>query len=268
MYSDFEDSLENGTPFELYSFTQGVENWNYVSGSTPIVYLGKTYIPFPVLRDRIKQSSDVFKDGIKLSFPRGDPFAAQYLGFAPEDPTILTVYRGHYGDLDSEVIVYWKGRVVGAKAFENTVDLQCESIFTSIKRPGLRGRYEYTCRHTLYLKGCNVNRESFVHTGLVTSITSGINVDVQGAGVQPDGYYTGGMLVLPSGAARFLTNHVGDTVTLARTMVDLTPGLTVAIYPGCDHLISTCNTKFNNLNNFGGFPFIPSRNPFDGSSIV
>jgi len=44
--------------------------------------------------------------------------------------------------------------------------------------------------------------------------------------------------------------------------------LTVTLYPGCPRDRQTCNDRFNNLENYGGFDWIPSRNPFNGSSIV
>ncbi|UYD21608.1 FAD/FMN-containing dehydrogenase [Pseudomonas phage phiH1] len=267
-YSSYETSLEAGTPVELYEFVQGIQRWSYISGADSIVRLGQVYTPMPVTRDRIKQSSDIFKDSLKLSFPRDDAFASQFLGFAPEDVTTVTVLRGHVGDPDEQFIVYWKGRVVGAKAAGNKVDVECESVFTSIKRPGLRARFEYGCRHALYLRGCGVNRELYKLEGAVLSIAGGLTVAVAGAALQPAGYYTGGMLVAPSGASRFLVNHTGDQVTMARPLAELVGGMTVAIYPGCDHLKSTCKDKFNNLPNFGGFPYIPTRNPFDGSSIA
>jgi len=31
---------------------------------------------------------------------------------------------------------------------------------------------------------------------------------------------------------------------------------------GCDHSVSTCAARFDNLANYGGFPFIPTKNPF------
>lgn len=44
-------------------------------------------------------------------------------------------------------------------------------------------------------------------------------------------------------------------------------GDTVKVYAGCDKLNTTCSTKFNNILNFGGFPFIPQDNPFTGTII-
>lgn len=267
-YNAYEESTQLGTPVELYEFVQGPQQWYYTSCSSPISRLGISYTPMSVSRDRVKVSGDIFKDGVKLSFNRGDAFANQFLAFAPEDVTTVTILRGHYGDPDEQYIVYWKGRVVGAKVSGNQIDVECESVFTSIKRPGLRARFEYGCRHTLYLSGCGVDKEAYRFNGQATAITGGLNVAVAGASLQPDGYYAGGMLVTVAGVPRFITGHVGGVVTLARPLADLAVGDTVALYPGCDHLKETCKNKFNNLDNFGGFPFIPGRNPFDGSSIV
>lgn len=266
-YATYETSLELGSPVELYEFVQGLQRWNYISGPDTIVRLGQPYTPSPIKRDRFKQTMDTFKDGLSLTFPRDDSFASQFLGFAPDLVTTVTVLRGHWGDPDEEYQVHWKGRVVGAKTSGNEVRVECESVFTSIKRPGLRARFEYTCRHTLYSRGCGVSRENFKVTGGVLSVGS-LNVVIGAAALQANGFYTGGMLVAPSGATRFLTAHVGDTVTMSRPLVELYGGMEVSIYPGCDHLKETCLNKFANLNNFGGFPFIPSSNPFGGSSIV
>jgi len=268
MYDDFEGSLELGAPVELYTFTQGTTNWYYISGATSVTLNGREYEPIPIERNRIKQTTDIFKDSLTVTFPRSNEFAVQYLGFAPEEVTTLTVQRGHYGDPDEEFVVYWKGRVVGAKATGNTIEIECESIFTSIKRPGLRARYELSCRHTLYQSGCTLDPEDYEFASSIAAITSSINIEVTGANGESDGYYTGGMLVAPSGASRFITGHTGSVVTLTRPLAELVSGMAVSIYPGCDHLKDTCLNKFNNLDNFGGFPYIPIINPFNGSSIA
>lgn len=266
-YNSYEVSNDSGAVIELYEFIQGLQRFNYSSFDTDITYNSQVYTPFSATRNSIKQTNDIFKDSLQMSFPRGDVFASQFLGFSPEDVTTLTIRRGHFGDVASEFIVYWKGRVVGAKTSGNEISIDCESVFTSIKRPGLRARFEYGCRRTLYLKGCNVNRELYKLTGNILSIT-GATITVAGASLQPSGFYTGGLAVAENGASRFIVSHVGDSITFSRPIQGLSGDQTINIYPGCDHLKETCNTKFNNLNNFGGFPWIPSRNPFDGSSIV
>ncbi|MEW6169845.1 MAG: phage BR0599 family protein [Pseudomonadota bacterium] len=61
--------------------------------------------------------------------------------------------------------------------------------------------------------------------------------------------------------------HSADSITLAAVPPGLSVGATVVLYPGCDHTLSTCESKFGNSANFGGFPFIPTKNPFGGSPI-
>ena len=100
----------------------------------------------------------------------------------------------------------------------------------------------------------------------------------------PAGFFTSGMIEAPDGTLRFITGHSGSTLTLIRPLESLNSffakngygegygygygGLVIRIYPGCDRTKETCQSKFNNLNNYGGFPFIPLKNPFGGSSIV
>jgi len=69
------------------------------------------------------------------------------------------------------------------------------------------------------------------------------------------------------GHRRMILSHVGDTVTLTAAILGLAPGSTVTAFAGCDHTISTCDSKFNNRENFGGFPYFPSINPFAGGPI-
>lgn len=266
-YNALETSIENGSVVELYEFIQGVSKYRYCTSEKSVEYQSQIYEPFAGTRKSIKQSTDVLKDTISFTFPRGDVFASQYLGFAPDDVVTVSIYRGHTTDTDGEFAVYWKGRVIGTKTSGNDITIDCESVFTSIKRPGLRARFEYNCRHSLYLTGCNVNREAYKILSSVLSI-NGVTLSVQGGTVLGSGYLTGGMLITSSGVARFITSHSGDFITISRPINDLQGGEVVSLYPGCDHLMSTCNSKFNNIDNFGGFPWVPSKNPFGGSSIV
>ena len=267
-YQDYEDGLEIGSPVELYEFTQGAERWFYISGNTSIIRLAQVYEPSSIKRDRIKQTNDVLKDSLKLKFPRSNEFANQFIGAVPDVVTSATVLRGHWGDPDEEYEVSWKGRVIGSRADENAISLECESVFTSIKRPGLRARFEINCRHVLYGAQCGVNQNVYRHDGTVLSINNSVDIEVTNASLFANGYFTGGKLVNDLGVARFIIAHSGNVVTLARPLASLGLSDDVAIYPGCDHAKTTCFNKFGNLPRFGGFPYIPERNPFDGNSIV
>lgn len=44
-------------------------------------------------------------------------------------------------------------------------------------------------------------------------------------------------------------------------------GESVYLSSGCDKKNSTCAEKFNNISNFGGFPYMPTDNPFEVSIV-
>lgn len=264
-YAALETSTQDGAPVELYTFAQGAQFWRFTTAPDAVTYAAIEYAPSSISRDRIKQTSDVLKDSLKLEFPRGDAFANQFLGFAPDIVTTVTVMRGHAGD--NEFIPYWKGRVIAAVASGNKIELACESVFSSIRRPGLRARYELTCRHALYSARCGVNLEASQTTGVAFAV-SGVTISVSAAAGFANGYFAGGMIKAPDDSTRFIVAHTGEVLTVQRPIADLAVGATVRLYPGCDHLQSTCASKFSNIDNFGGFPWVPIRNPYDGRSIV
>ncbi|MGI9277955.1 MAG: phage BR0599 family protein [Endozoicomonas sp.] len=267
MINPVDASTDNAAPVELYEFTQGLKSWYFTDSETEVVFQSKPYIPVPLSRSEVVQDEDLFRAELKVSFPRDNEFAQQFIGFAPDLPTTLSVYRGGYpnGPFD----FYWKGRVVSGRADGSEVTLECESVFTSMRRPGLRARYERVCRHVLYGEGCRVNQQKYKVTDIVQSMQRGVELTMTGvtAGL-PEGHFTGGIAQTEDGSMRFITGHKGTGIVLVRPFHSLSAGDKLLVFPGCDHSLQTCRNKFNNLDNFGGFPYIPTKNPFDGSSIV
>ena len=74
--------------------------------------------------------------------------------------------------------------------------------------------------------------------------------------------------VKPSYAERLA--ELGGSVI--EQLLAVLPGLAVGVafeaFAGCDRTFATCQSKFGNSLNFGGFPWIPAKNPFAGDSIV
>lgn len=61
------------------------------------------------------------------------------------------------------------------------------------------------------------------------------------------------------------TSDVGgdpDTVSVHIPFRVATVGSSINVYAGCPHSIDFCNRKFLNAVNFGGFPQVPTNNPF------
>ena len=59
---------------------------------------------------------------------------------------------------------------------------------------------------------------------------------------------------------------MGQNAAVLQLMAPLTglaPGAAVELVAGCDRTAATCQGRFGNIANFGGFPALPKRNPFD-----
>lgn len=267
-------------PKELYKFVEGERVWTYTSADENETYNGELYESVTMGRNEIENKSQLSRANIEVSFSLDNEMARRWMRQTTEVVVSLSLFVKADSGL---VTVGWKGRLASVKPEQNAITLVFESIFTSLRRPGLRARYQRACRHVLYGRGCGLNKEDFAIPSEITAI-DGITVTVPAAANYADGYFIGGMIEGPDGALRFITNHVGSTVVLIRELESLTDvflnsgygqkyGLAYGkpgcrLFPGCPRTRDVCHERFNNLPNFGGFPFIPLRNPFDGSSIV
>ena len=267
-YLSKDQSTEDSNPYYRFLFVQGSTEYRYTTQPYIVGDSGGTWEPVPIDSSEITQSNEMAKDAVKLIIPSDNSFARLFLGGVPEQITSITIFRGDGAEEEFEY--YWKGRVAGASVTGDMVTLECENIFTSMRRPGLRARYQKNCRHALYRRGCSLNDYDFAAAGVATS-ASGFLVTIQDLidSSITDGYFTGGMIETGDGFLRYITNHSGTTLTLIRPFQALEDEVNgsagtanVTLYPGCDHTRNTCKDKFNNLNNFGGFPWIPGKNPF------
>lgn len=261
------------TQVELYRFTeQGSSTvWTFTSSEARVTYNSEDYLPISIDRTGTEIKNDLAKADLTITLPITNEMALQWMKDNGELLVGMTIFRRNKANVTN---VIWKGRLAATIPGMSNLQLKFESIFTSMRRPGLRARYQRSCRHTLYGRGCLLNPETFAVTSAVTA-AGGRTLVCTAAALQPDGYYVGGMLRSPDGILSYIVNHSGASITVQRMSFaleqDVIAGFpfNVKLYPGCDHSRATCNSaKFNNGLNYGGFDWIPIKNPTGGSSIV
>lgn len=284
-YDTIEASAAEGRPYYLYQFIEGTEVWRFTGRATDWISAGSGGAEFvwqaaAISHGDVIQTSEIQRGRLELTWPLSHPFARQFLAPLGNTPVTLTIFRGHEQVL-GETVAHWKGRVVGAEVEGVRILLNCESVFSTLRRAGVRAKYQRLCRHALYGRGCGLDIALHRQTGTVTA-ASGTAVTIPGAAGHPDGWFRGGVLRYGTELG-FIIGHVGAVISLSRPIPLLAAALAeppsdpdtgnplpvlVDIAPGCDLRAATCVAKFGNLANFGGFPEIPGRNPFGGSSIV
>lgn len=264
-----ETSVDDGRPVELLKVAYGAITWCYTTADVAITFDGLVYAPLPMSRAPLRPSAEIAKSSLTINVPQDCPFGNMYRVQPPSGIVSVTLLGEHYGDNDFKVL--WKGRIINVNWQQPWMVLTVENVFSSLNRAGLRRRYSAQCPHVLYAQGdglCNVNRATFKETYAVTALT-GVTATFAGAIGRPSNFFAGGYIewistVDGSIERRMIrsSNTVTGDIVLASLPVGLGVGVSVDLYPGCDHKLATCNAKFANSLNFGGTPYIPVKNPF------
>jgi uncharacterized phage protein (TIGR02218 family) len=258
---------------ELYKFVEGSTVWTYTSSDIPLIDVEGVFLPRAMGRDEIENRNELAKANVTITLPVTDDLAIRLIGTVIEVPVTLTIFS----KIDLSTNTIWKGRLASVKPDGDSVKLVFESVATSLRRYGLRKKYQRSCPHVLYGSACKANKAAFAVSASVVGMPSANAVIVQTTSSYFPPYFVGGMLQTASGVMRFIVEQseptgtppsVQFTITLIRVIEALTPGSTVTIYPGCDRSRAVCDGVFGNLVNNGSFPFIPLTNPFDGKPII
>lgn len=261
-YSAFELSSQLGRPVELYTFVDGLTTYRYTSAEDEVTFSGDTYYPRQLDRSVPKLASDAkSRPQMEISIPADDPIAARFIGIVPSTPLEVQILRFHRTDSPNGWIE-WQGRIVNAKFERDGSVCRLYSVASESKlaRPIPNFKYQSLCNHVLYDGGCKVTKASFKFSALVTAVT-GRQITVSGIGALGASWALGGTVEY-GGDYRPVLGQSTDVLLLSLPFRDEVLGEEVDVYAGCNHSLGTCESKFANSINFGGFAFVPTKNPF------
>ncbi len=157
----------------------------------------------------------------------------------------VTLFKGRLGTIDQ----------IGRTSAKLTVN--SDLVLLDIDMP--RNIYQPTCLHTLYNSGCTLIKNAFGINGTVGAGSTASVINWSGANTN----FQQGSITFTSGVNVGVTANInavaaGTSLALGYPLQS-TPSLgdTFTVYYGCDHTPGTCQSKFNNLSNFRGFPYVP-----------
>jgi uncharacterized phage protein (TIGR02218 family) len=265
-FNQYEKSVEDSRPVELITLTVGGDVTRICSAEDDITVGGVTYTAHPLERDDLKVE-DGERNALKLTVSADLAFVANYVSNVPAAEATVQIYRLQRADGTEEVVSLYRGYVSNVKFTQagRVAELAINPMRKMAKRPAPRCKYSGQCNNVLYddLCGVTAGDPSYTHsTGTVSSIT-GFVYEVSGAAAFGDGFFAGGTLENAAGGeARMVIAHTGNNLTVTLPLETVAVGDLVTVRAGCGHTVTDCHSKFNNLANFGGFPFVPSNNPF------
>ena len=241
-----------------------------VFGSEITDFFSRVWVSSPLFQTRIRNTSAIGRAETDLTFPQTNTWAQEYVDENSYSDNTVVIYQLFTNDPDLEKQLRFRGRVIATQAMLTRITLTCENRFTEMRQKALAQVIQRPCRHSLYHSvGCTLNIADFQTDGTITNIDE-LDLTVSEASAQADAYYSGG-IVEWEGKYQQITKHSGSTLTLLAPI----PGLVAAqaggnqsvkIAPGCTLSRATCNDRFNNLANFGGFPWA-DETPYDGKTL-
>jgi len=264
-YSATDTSVQDGKPLYLLEFTRGASVTRFNSTAVDIASPVGTYRASHFSVTARTQGKDIFKDNLKITFARADNFARGYILGAIDQVTTVALKRMHVGMPAGEAVIEWKGRIVTAEVKDEKITLNCESVYTSMRRLGLSTQFELTCVHAIYSAGCRANKPA-MRVEAQVNVISNVSYTMLGISGYPSGWFNSGMMETETDR-RFIVSHVGDVVTLSKPL-NVAQGTSVALYPGCNKTTANCIDKFDNIDNYLGFPWMPDQDPFGGMPIA
>jgi len=268
-YATAETSASDGRSMELYEFSLLGNYWHFIDGNDFVTVGINTYEPMAISRSAIKTSGEIASAGITVTVPRTLGFLSLWNGGAPPDTVRLTIY-GQHKNATGQVVI-WNGRVLTPTFRDGLAELDCRPGLWSLRRQTARNMHSISCPAALYGEVCGVDKFAFQETGAADAV-SGNTVTVN-AITQPDGYFDGGFIEWPDADLSLtrrgsVMSQVGDVLTLLVPPTNLPVGAALNLYPGCDHTPGHCGpAKFNNEENYPGLPFMPGKNPFNGTML-
>lgn len=236
-----------------------------------LAFGGETYRPALLQRTMTNQKAGLMVDEVNVTCNFTDqdrinniPLIQAFVA-GTFDNAFLTIYRAFMPtdrplDTNAGAVFIFSGRVDVEHAGRTTVELAIKSVseLFNIKLP--RNLWMPTCQHTVYDAVCMLQKANYTAYGTISSgSTKAVLVTSM---TQADGYFDYGVLTITSGPnnnVRMSVQHYARGIFfLTRSLpYDPVPTDSFSVSAGCDKLLGTCRTKFNNTQNFRGFPFIP-----------
>lgn len=273
----FESSRTKSEKITLFKITFGPNTEDYYAftdGETTVEFDGIEYVPTVIKHDPISVQGTMDKTEHKIETTRSNPVTELFRKTAPLYPVTVRILVGQARDVSKDFKSIWVGRITSFTIKGNITELSTAPSGTKLKRIGLRRYYQYGCQHVLYGGSCRASKILATNDSTVLAVSGDqVTLPKTGHNFALD-KYNGGFIEwqpTPGDIKRVGIIHVddsGDDVTFTMAVVPqgMQAGMPIKLSAGCDHSMNDCKNVHNNIQNYGGFPWIPTSNPIAGKN--
>lgn len=166
-----------------------------------------------------------------------------------------------FGDISAGLLTIFAGRIVEIDSGRTQATIKANTHLELLTMQMPWRLFQPGCAFTLFDGRCMLNKASF---GIAATIVGGASISAANTDLaQAAGWASLGTMKFTSGAlggkSFSIREHGVGGVLKPVVPFPVAPvaGDACMVYPGCDKQQATCQTKFNNLAHFGGFPYVP-----------
>lgn len=265
----------NKTNF-LYRFELGNgRNYFYTNIAENQVYDGEEYLFWKIEHTAPTYSEEDEEAEIDVTMKsttdeESNPIGDLFLLSPP--PYEIKVVILEYDRVADTAEPYYKGWIVRAPfdLEKRTVSFHLKTLWLFFERETFIDSLSSLSRYSIFDPRSGVDYEALREVVTVTELNEFRDVLTVTGISQGDGWFDGGIFSTPDRDPRTILKHetvLGDkqlTITHPYPQMILDEGFTADVYPGDDLTFATWAAKFGVSTAFGGWPYMPDRDPAVG----
>jgi len=272
-----ETTREGGNPVELFLFELNGTRYPYCNQEDDLTIDGIEYLGQQAIsRSALGITAEGTDENLTVVLPADNLFIRLFIDVIPGKRGTLQIRQFHRTDLMDQTVLIFDGFVSTVNFTRNLKqgNIVCRSLSTAAERETPRFVYSNLCNHDHYGSGCTLSEADYEELTLTISTVAARVVTIAGATVNvntpassfdapPEDYWVAGFIQIQD-EFRLIIGQSGRDMTLNLPFRVNAVGLTIRMLPGCKHRRNVdCDTKYGNAINYGGFPLVPTKNPFE-----
>jgi len=216
-------------------------------------------------RTAITMSMGLGVDNIDLKgFLTSDAISEEDLRAGRWDNAQVFISLVNYKDLSQGQLKLLRGTLGEVAIGDESYNIELRSLSQPWQQTITRV-YTPNCTADLGDSRCKVDLSAFRQTGSVDSVIDARRISTTGIS-GADNFHNGGLLTFTSGPNQGVSleiNNWNASNNRIRTWLGFPfepqVGDTIEVIPGCNKTTDHCINKFNNIENFRGFPDVPNQ---------
>lgn len=174
------------------------------------------------------------------------------------DMTLQQVFVTTAGAVIGDPVMVWSGFCVHTELDEDSCKVHGKSQMARLDRVCPRRTFDKTCPWVFGDSDCAFDASATQVTAQTCDAGTTATVIADAARSEASDFWKDGILTMTSGAtsgqARRVLSSAAGTVTLEHALTTMpSPGDEYTLQQGCDQSWNTCDSRFSNTDNFGGF---------------